>query len=68
MWVEARGFGFIRPEDGGKDVFCHLSILDRSGVPLHCVQRGDLVEIETDLDRSDRPRVCWIALVSDEGK
>jgi CspA family cold shock protein len=27
-----RGFGFIQPEDGSKDVFVHLSAVERAGL------------------------------------
>ena len=32
-WFNAtKGYGFIQPEDGGKDVFVHISAVERAGL------------------------------------
>ena len=44
-WYDgARGFGFILPKDGGKDVFIHVTALRRSG--LEELQPGQAVRME----------------------
>lgn len=49
---QARGFGFIAPNDGGKDIFVHASALERSGVPS--VDEGDTVSFEIEDDPRGR--------------
>jgi len=46
---EAKGFGFIAPDDGGADVFVHISALERSG--LSALNEGDVVAFELEQDR-----------------
>ncbi len=40
----ARGFGFIAPEDGSKDVFVHLSAVVEAGLSI--LTHGQKVEYE----------------------
>ena len=41
-WFDAgKGYGFIQPDNGGKDVFVHISALERSG--LGSLSDGQLV-------------------------
>ena len=47
-----RGFGFIEPEDGGKDVFVHASAIERAGLPP--LNEGDKVTFEIEDDRRGR--------------
>ena len=44
----SRGFGFIEPEDGGKDVFVHVSAVEQAG--LSALEEGDKVEYEVQQD------------------
>ncbi len=45
----SRGFGFITPDDGGKDVFVHITALEASGLPA--LDEGAKVTFETEPDR-----------------
>ena len=49
-WFNAqKGYGFIQPEDGSKDVFVHISAVERAG--LSSLNEGDRVEFELEIDR-----------------
>lgn len=50
FYNEQKGFGFIQPNDGGKDVFVHATALERSGVSS--LREGQ----EVKFDVQDDPR------------
>ena len=59
---EAKGFGFIAPDDGGADVFVHISALERSG--LSALNEGDIVAFELEQDRrSGKPAAVDLQVV-----
>ncbi|MFO1167145.1 MAG: cold-shock protein [Rhodoblastus sp.] len=49
-WFNAqKGFGFIQPDDGGKDVFVHISAVERAG--LNGLNEGQKISYELVADR-----------------
>lgn len=44
-----KGFGFIQPDDGSKDVFVHATALERAG--LRALNEGQKVSFDTKEDR-----------------
>jgi cold shock protein len=44
-----KGFGFIQPDDGGNDVFVHISAVERAG--LGSLSEGQKVSFELERDR-----------------
>ncbi|MBV8192412.1 MAG: cold-shock protein [Alphaproteobacteria bacterium] len=49
-WFNAtKGFGFIQPDNGGKDAFVHISAVERAG--LSGLREGEKVEFDLVADR-----------------
>lgn len=44
-----KGFGFIQPEDGGKDVFVHATALEQAG--MRGLVEGQKISFEVEVDR-----------------
>jgi CspA family cold shock protein len=44
-----KGFGFIQPDDGSKDVFVHISAVERAG--MHSLNEGDKLSFDLVQDR-----------------
>ena len=55
-----KGFGFIAPEHGSKDVFVHISALERSG--LHKLDDGQAVTFDIEASRDGRESAINLVL------
>lgn len=61
FYNDQKGFGFIQPDDGGKDAFVHATALERAGITG--LAEGQKVTFETETDsRSGKTAVSTIAL------
>jgi len=49
FYNSAKGYGFIKPDDGGKDVFVHVTALERAG--LRTLVEGQKVSFDIEADR-----------------
>jgi cold shock protein len=60
-WFNAqKGYGFIQPDDASKDVFVHISAVERSGIGnLHEGQK-----LSFELERDNRGKTSAVALKS----
>ena len=53
-----KGYGFIQPEDGSKDVFVHISAVERSG--MSNLQEGQRISFE--LERGNQGKTSAVNL------
>jgi cold shock protein len=60
-WFNAtKGFGFIAPEHGTKDVFLHISAVERAG--LQQIKDGQAVTFDVERGRDGRESATNLAL------
>lgn len=60
FYNDQKGYGFIAPDDGSKDVFVHATALERAG--MNGLSEGQKVNFETDIDqRSGKTAVSVIS-------
>ena len=55
-----KGFGFIQPEGGSKDVFVHISALERAGIRQ--LDDGQAVTFDLERDRNGRESATNLSL------
>lgn len=61
-WFNAtKGYGFVEPEGGGKDVFVHISAVERSG--LTGLADGAKITYEIEAGRDGRESAVNITMV-----
>ena len=59
----SKGFGFIRPDASGADIFVHISAVERAG--LTGLVDGQRVSFDIEADRrTGKPRACNLAPLS----
>ncbi|GIK99209.1 MAG: cold-shock protein [Alphaproteobacteria bacterium] len=56
-----KGYGFIQPDDGSKDVFVHISAVERAG--LSTLREGQ--KVSYDLERGQQGKVSAVNLKVD---
>ena len=61
----AKGFGFIQPDDGGSDVFVHISALNQAG--MDSLDEGDKVDYELEQDRRSGKLAATQIVVTEKG-
>jgi cold shock protein len=61
----AKGFGFVQPDDGGADVFIHISALNQAG--LDSLNEGDKIDYEMEQDRRSGKLAATSIVVTAQG-
>jgi cold shock protein len=61
-WHDDTGYGFIKQDRGGPDIFLHRSQLIGSGIDPYTLNVGDPLTFEIGLDPNNRPAAVNVQL------
>jgi cold shock protein len=57
-----RGYGFIKPDGGGRDIFVHITAVEQAG--LQTLNEGQRVSYETEPDKKGKgPKAVGLQLI-----
>ena len=56
MWKADRGFGFIKDDSGGPDIFLHVSAVQSAGVDPDDLRLGELLTFDVEAGRDGRTK------------
>lgn len=63
FYHQAKGYGFITPDDGGKDIFVHVTAVEKSQIAV--LTEGMRVTFETEPDKRGKgPKAINLQTVS----
>lgn len=58
-----RGYGFIKPDDGGRDVFVHVTAVERAG--LKVLNEGQRISFDVEPDKKGKgPKAVNLVITS----
>jgi cold shock protein len=60
MWNPDRGYGFLKSDDGGPDVFIHISALSAAGIDPENLRLGERLTFEIESTREGRTRASQV--------
>ena len=59
-----KGYGFIKPDDGGRDIFVHVTAVSRAG--LQNLDQGQKVSFEVEPDKKGKgPKAVNLIVLAD---
>jgi len=56
MWNADRGFGFIKDDSGGPDMFLHISALQLAGIDPDNIRKGDRLTFDVESTRDGKTK------------